>query len=68
METQEHIRAWLNNHKDALNFRGIEQALHMPRTTLQKFVKGERNLPKKWEIPLVIYLRNLSQLRIPFPE
>lgn len=30
----------------------IEQELKMPKTTLQKAVKGERELPKKWAIAI----------------
>lgn len=31
----------------------IEENLGMPKTTLQKAVKGERELPKKWSIKLL---------------
>ena len=31
----------------------IEQNLGMPKTTLQKAVKGERELPKKWSLKLL---------------
>lgn len=30
----------------------IEANLGMPKTTLQKAIKGERELPKKWELEL----------------
>lgn len=31
----------------------IEANLGMPKTTLQKAIKGERDLPKKWELKLL---------------
>lgn len=39
----------------------IEKELNMPVTTLQKVLKGERGLPKKWRKPLENYL--LTQKR-----
>lgn len=35
----------------------IEEDLGMPKTTLQKTVKGERGLPKKWAILLKDYVK-----------
>jgi predicted transcriptional regulator len=35
----------------------IEEDLGMPKTTLQKTIKGERRLPKKWAILLKDYVK-----------
>ena len=42
----------------------IEVDLGMPKTTLQKAVKGERELPKKWALKLLT--GNMQELMIVF--
>lgn len=39
---------WLIVNSDYLNISQIENALQMPRGTLQKVVNAERELPEKW--------------------
>lgn len=37
--------------------RLIERKLNMPKTTLQKVLKGQRELPKKWVKPLEAFFK-----------
>jgi hypothetical protein len=35
----------------------IEHELEMPKTTLQKAIKGKRDLPKRWDKAVIDYLK-----------
>ncbi len=49
------IEKAISEMKDYVPVRLIERHLGMPKTTLQKVLKGQRELPKKWQKPLEAY-------------
>ena len=44
-------------HYDDLNIRSLERKIGCSRGTIERFVKGDRQFPEKWEIELERYLR-----------
>jgi hypothetical protein len=42
----------------------IEVDLGMPKTTLQKAIKGDRELPKKWSLKLVEAFKPINQVKV----
>lgn len=40
---------WLVDNRNFISIRYVEQYLNMPAGTLNKFVKGQRDLPKNWQ-------------------
>jgi len=67
MDIQGLIKAWLNDNKQILSIRAIEQKLDMPPDTLQKVMQDDRKLPKKWLNPLIEYLDNMTKSWV-FPK
>lgn len=62
--TKEELLKLLEN--DPTPIYQIEKKLGMPKTTLQKAVKGERELPKKWAIVIRSkYSPNIQDLSQP---
>lgn len=53
--TKEQIEKAIAGMDEYVPLRIIERHLQMPKTTLQKVVKGQRELPKKWSKPLEAY-------------
>jgi len=51
---------WLNDKKDVLSIRAIEQRLGMPSTTLTKAMTGAQSLPKKWHEALGTFITNFK--------
>lgn len=49
---KEDIEKAISEMTEYVPVKKIEQKLGMPKTTLQKVLKGERELPKKWIKPL----------------
>ncbi len=43
---------WLTHNRKRLSFRAIEAELGIPDTTLNKAVRGQQALSKKWVQPL----------------
>ena len=52
---------WLQDNKQFLSIRAIEQYLEMPDSTLIKAVNGSQNLPKKYEARLSEFLMVLQK-------
>ena len=50
--TKEEIQAAIDGMTFYMSISAIEKQLKMPATTLQKTLKGERDLPVKWIKPL----------------
>lgn len=50
--TKEDIQTAINGMNFYMSISAIEKKLKMPTTTLQKALKGERELPAKWIKPL----------------
>ena len=52
---------WLQDNKQFLSIRAIEQHLEMPDSTLIKAVNGSQKLPKKYEERLIKFLMVLQK-------
>ena len=52
---------WLQDNKQFLSIRAIEQHLEMPDSTLIKAVNGSQNLPKKYDERLSEFLMVLQK-------
>ena len=52
---------WIQDNKQFLSIRAIEQHLEMPDSTLIKAVNGSQNLPKKYETRLSEFLMVLQK-------
>lgn len=59
---REYVRALLDD-MEFLSLEKIELIIGMPINTLQKFLSGERGLPKKWEKGLKVYLGIYTPLK-----
>jgi hypothetical protein len=53
--TKEVIQSLIDAMAEYVPVSQIEEKLKMPKTTLQKVLKGDRKLPKKWIKPLESY-------------
>jgi len=53
--TKETIQSLIDGLQKYKSVKEIEIEVKIPPTTLQKVLKGERRLPKKWEKPLETY-------------
>lgn len=47
---------WLKNNARFLSISAIEKEIGCPETTIQKFIKGKRNLPAKWEEKIKLFI------------
>lgn len=54
------IKRFLVKYRMVFDVSPIERAIGCSRTTLDKFVSGERKLPKKWHKPLIQYFIQLK--------
>lgn len=52
---------WLKNNKSFLNINMIEKEIGMPKSTLQKVLIGDRNLPDNWDAPVNEFVKRLKR-------
>ena len=52
---------WLKNNKSFLNINMIEKEIGMPKSTLQKVLTGDRNLPNNWEDSVNRFVKRLKR-------
>lgn len=62
--TKEQIQREIEEMDAYVPVKTIEERLGMPPTTLQKVLKGERKLPKKWHKVLEAYFIRKPQVEI----
>lgn len=55
------IKKFLVKYRMYFDLSPIERSIGCSRTTLDKFIKGERKLPKKWHRPLLEFFTQLKQ-------
>jgi len=53
---------WLLKNKHYVSVNKIEEDLQCPFTTVAQFVAGNRPLSKKWEQPLIDWLKNFLEV------
>ena len=54
---------WLKNNKSFLNINMIEKEIGMPKSTLQKVLTGDRNLPDNWDAPVNKFVKNFKKFQ-----
>jgi len=65
--TKEELQRAISEMDVYVPVRIIERNLGMPKTTLQKFLKGGRDLPKKWQKTLEAYFSKQPELKKEMP-
>jgi hypothetical protein len=70
MSTQAKINKeldWLKTNAKYLSIKSIEKEVGCPSTTIQQFIgKAERNIPDKWIVPIVEWIKKFKQYGILF--
>lgn len=47
---------WFEARHSFIKMESVERSISMPKTTLNQWLKGNRELPKKWVEPLTAWI------------
>lgn len=53
---------WLKDNKEFLSIDKIEREVGCPFTTIQQFVSGKRDIPSKWNEPIVKWVKSFINI------
>ena len=61
MNEIDQIKRFLVRYRIYFDLLPIERSIGCSRTTLDKYIKGERKLPRKWHKPLIEFFSQLKK-------